>query len=76
MSQSGFVAGTLVHTDQGLVAIEQLSVGDRVLSKAENDPDGELIYQPITETHRFEHKSLYMLHVVEEFTDAIKNPTT
>lgn len=69
MSQSGFVAGTLVHTDQGLVPIEQLKVGDLVGSKAENDPDGELIYQRIKKTHRFEHKSLYMLHVVEEFTD-------
>ena len=69
MSQSGFVAGTLVHTDQGLVPIEQLKVGDLVGSKAENDPDGELIYQRITQTHRFEHKSLYMLHVVEQLSD-------
>ncbi|MFZ6875130.1 hypothetical protein ACO0LF_23950 [Undibacterium sp. Di27W] len=29
---SGFVAGTLVHTDSGLVAIEKIRVGDKLLS--------------------------------------------
>ncbi|RZU47414.1 ribosomal L31-like protein [Fluviicoccus keumensis] len=33
---SGFVAGTLVHTDKGLVPIELLRDGDMVLSKPEN----------------------------------------
>ena len=33
---SGFVAGTLVHTDQGLVPIQDIKVGDLVLSKHEN----------------------------------------
>lgn len=36
MTTSGFVAGTLVHTDKGLVPIEQLQVGDMVLSKHES----------------------------------------
>jgi hypothetical protein len=27
--QSGFVAGTLVHTDKGLVLIQDIKVGDR-----------------------------------------------
>ena len=31
-----FVAGTLVHTKEGLVPIEQLKIGDWVLSKPEN----------------------------------------
>lgn len=30
---TGFVAGTLVHTKSGLVPIEQLKVGDLVLSQ-------------------------------------------
>ncbi|WP_410472025.1 hypothetical protein ACGTJS_10545 [Faucicola mancuniensis] len=29
---SGFVAGTLVHTDKGLMPIQNLKVGDLVLS--------------------------------------------
>ncbi|ENV36535.1 hypothetical protein F959_02482 [Acinetobacter venetianus RAG-1 = CIP 110063] len=33
---TGFVAGTLVHTDKGLVPIQEIKVGDRVLSRPEN----------------------------------------
>jgi hypothetical protein len=43
---SGFVAGTLVHTDKGLVPIEQIKVGDLVLSKPENG-EGELAYKSV-----------------------------
>lgn len=35
--QSGFVAGTLVHTDKGLVPIQDIKVGDRVLSSLEHE---------------------------------------
>lgn len=31
----GFVAGTLVHTDKGLVPIQNIKVGDMVLSSPE-----------------------------------------
>ncbi|MCG3877998.1 Hint domain-containing protein [Psychrobacter sp. Ps6] len=60
-----FVAGTLVHTDKGLVPIQDLKVGDKVLSKSEGDPNGKLGYQKITETHKFENKSIYLLRLVE-----------
>lgn len=33
--QSGFVAGTLVHTDRGLVPVQDIKVGDMVLSRPE-----------------------------------------
>ena len=46
---SGFTAGTLVHTETGLVPIEQLKVGDKVLSKLA-DGLGEMVYKPIVET--------------------------
>ena len=46
---SGFTAGTLVHTETGLVPIEQLKIGDKVLSNAANG-SGELIYKAITNT--------------------------
>jgi len=42
MNNTGFVAGTLVLTDKGLVPIEQLKVGDMVLSRNEHNPDSEL----------------------------------
>lgn len=35
-----FIAGTLVHTKDGLKPIEQIKVGDWVLSRPEN-PEGE-----------------------------------
>lgn len=43
---SGFVAGTLVHTDKGLMPIKDIKVGDMVLSLDQNNPDGELVYKP------------------------------
>jgi|TARA_A100001518_G_C1227302_1_gene80939 hypothetical protein len=46
---SGFTAGTLVHTETGLVPIEQLEIGDKVLSKAA-DGLGDLVYKRITRT--------------------------
>ncbi|MFZ6759897.1 hypothetical protein ACO0K9_22085 [Undibacterium sp. Ji50W] len=43
--KSGFVAGTLVHTENGVVPIEKIQVGDMVLSTYRaNDP---LQYKPV-----------------------------
>ena len=50
MKNTGFVAGTLVHTDKGLVPIEQLKVGDRVLSRDEHNSEGELAYKRVLNT--------------------------
>lgn len=44
---SGFVAGTLVHTDKGLVPIQAIKVGDRVLSCPENDPNAPNEYKRV-----------------------------
>ena len=44
-----FVAGTLVHTDKGLVPIQELKIGDKVLSKDESG-EGELVYKPVIRT--------------------------
>jgi hypothetical protein len=52
---SGFVAGTLVHTDKGFVPIEQLKVGDWVLSKHESG-QGEQAYKRITKTFKSQEK--------------------
>jgi YD repeat-containing protein len=45
-----FVAGTLVHTPGGLVAIETIEVGDWVLAKSENNDGGEIHRRQVTET--------------------------
>ncbi len=55
MTTSGFVAGTLVHTDKGLVPIEQLKVGDRVLSKHESG-EGEQVYKRVVKTFKSAEK--------------------
>ena len=47
-----FPKGTLVHTQNGLVPIEQIKVGDMVLSKHESG-EGEQTYKPVTRV--FEH---------------------
>ena len=43
-----FVAGTLVHTKEGLVPIEQIRVGDWVLSQPEQK--GERAYKRVVKT--------------------------
>ncbi|MBC3935567.1 hypothetical protein H8K47_09350 [Undibacterium sp. CY7W] len=47
-----FAAGTLVHTKEGLVPIEQIKIGDWVLSKPENG--GEQAYKRVLKTFAYE----------------------
>ena len=53
-----FVAGTLVHTREGLRPIEQIKVGDYVLSKPESG-EGEQSYQRVTRTYEYEDREVY-----------------
>lgn len=57
--QAGVMAGTLVHTDQGLVAIEQLKVSDRVLSMSEEGV-GEKAYKRVVKTFKSPNKEKIM----------------
>lgn len=57
-SESGFVAGTLVHTKEGLRAIEQIKVGDSVLSKPENGEE-EPSYKPVLRTVEYGDKEVW-----------------
>jgi len=50
MNTSGFVSGTLVHTDKGLVPIKDIKVGDMVLSRDQHNAEGELVYKPVLHT--------------------------
>jgi hypothetical protein len=54
-----FVAGTLVHTKEGLVPIEKLCVGDWVLSQPEMK--GELAYRQVVNTLSFEDEEVCLL---------------
>ncbi|GAB6141020.1 hypothetical protein JCM14076_17490 [Methylosoma difficile] len=52
MPDGGFVAGTLVHTKQGLKPIELIRVGDWVLSKPESG-EGEHAYKRVSKTFEY-----------------------
>ncbi|WP_273431622.1 polymorphic toxin-type HINT domain-containing protein [Chitinibacter tainanensis] len=56
----GFVMGTLVHTKDGLRAIESLQVGDWVLAKDESG-QGDTAYKRVLKTLRFEDKEIWYL---------------
>ncbi|MDN3503494.1 polymorphic toxin-type HINT domain-containing protein [Psychrobacter sp. 5A.1] len=62
MNNKGFVAGTLVHTDKGLVPIQELKIGDKVLSKDESGK-GELVYKPVLRTIKSATKQKIMTSV-------------
>lgn len=50
----------MVHTNKGLVPVQDIKVGDMVLSLPENG-EGELAYQPVTETFVSEDKEIWAL---------------
>ena len=63
-----FVAGTLVHTKEGLVPIEKIKVGDYVLSKHESG-EGEQSYQRVTRTFVHEAQKVRCVDV-DGYTEA------
>lgn len=57
---SCFVAGTLVHTQEGLRPIEQIKVGDYVLSKSESG-EGEVSYKRVVKTFEREGQEVWFV---------------
>ncbi len=53
-----FVAGTLVHAKEGLTPIEQIKIGDWVLSKPESG-EGEVAYKRVVNTLEFDEKEVW-----------------
>lgn len=62
MPNNGFVAGTLIHTQTGLKPIEQIQVGDFVLSKPEIG-FGEVSYKRVVNTFEYEDKEVWYIEV-------------
>ncbi|KWX80493.1 hypothetical protein AMQ84_03375 [Paenibacillus riograndensis] len=56
-----FTAGTKILTDEGEKNIEDIEVGDKVLSKDETT--GEVAYQEVTYTFNHETDAIYNIHV-------------
>ena len=59
-----FPADTRITTDKGIVPIEQIKVGDRVLSKPESGK-GEPAFKPVIRTITHTDKELWQLTYVE-----------
>ncbi|MGG1617123.1 polymorphic toxin-type HINT domain-containing protein [Paenibacillus sp. NRS-1782] len=56
-----FTAGTKVQTDEGEKPIEDIEVGERVLSK--DEATGEVAYKEVTATFNHETDEIYNIHV-------------
>ena len=66
-----FVAGTLVATEDGQKPIEEIEVGDKVLSA--NPETGEIAYKTVEETYINETDELIHVHVNGETISATPN---
>ncbi|MDN3454145.1 MULTISPECIES: hypothetical protein [unclassified Psychrobacter] len=75
MINSGFVAGTLIHTDKGLVPIQDIKVGDLILSKPvlskPEDGSGDIEYKPVISTFKSPNKKkVFKVEYFNETVDA------
>lgn len=68
-----FTAGTKVLTDEGEKNIEDIEVGDMVLAKDENNPDGELAYKEVTALYRNQRDDIIKLYVGEQIIETTDN---
>lgn len=65
-NHSGFAGGTLVHTENGLVAIKNIKVGEKVLSREQS---GDVSYLQVKNITKTEHQLFYFLSVTEYIGD-------
>lgn len=68
-----FTAGTKVQTEEGEKNIEDIEVGDKVLAKDENNPDGELAYKEVTALYSNQRDDIIKLHVGEQVIETTDN---
>lgn len=69
MNNIGFVAGTLVHSDKGLVPIQDVKIGDMVLSRDQHKAEGELVYKPVLRTIVTENVPVFFATFTPESVD-------
>ncbi|WP_042196920.1 polymorphic toxin-type HINT domain-containing protein [Paenibacillus camerounensis] len=66
-----FTAGTKVQTDEGEKPIEEIEVGDRVLSK--NEETGEQAYKEVTHLYRNDKEIIFELTVGDQVIETTDN---
>lgn len=59
-AETGFTAGILIHTREGLVPIENIKVGDWVLAKPDGG-EGEVAYKRVLNTFAFDDKEVWLI---------------
>lgn len=64
---AGFVTGTLVHTDKGLVPIQEIEVGALVLSKPENE-QSETAFKNVVSKGVYETKTLWLVQAIKHWS--------
>ncbi len=67
MNNAGFVAGTLVRTDKGLVPIQDIKVGDLILTRPESGI-GDIEYKPVVKTFVHEDKEMWIVRLEKNNT--------
>nr|WP_269671042.1 polymorphic toxin-type HINT domain-containing protein [Paenibacillus sp. 481] len=60
-------------TNEGEKNIEDIEVGDMVLAKDENNPDGELAYKEVTNLYRNQRDDIIKLYVGEQIIETTDN---
>jgi hypothetical protein len=58
----GFAAGTLLHTDMGLVPIERVRIGDRVWSRPEGDAGATPAWRQVVAVRAFGEQAPVLVH--------------
>lgn len=73
-NQKGFAVGTLVHTDKGLVPIQEVQVGDRVLSRSETgEADESNEYKRVAKVISVEDSTIVQLPYLQESSPELIN---
>ena len=58
----GFAAGTLVHTDMGLIPIEQVRIGGRVWSRPQDDAGAPPAWRQVLKVSAFGEQEPFLFH--------------
>ncbi|WP_339783493.1 polymorphic toxin-type HINT domain-containing protein [Paenibacillus sp. FSL R7-0313] len=68
-----FTAGTKVQTDEGQKNIEDIEIGDMVLAKDENNPNGEVDYKEVTNLFRNQRDDIIKLYAGDQIIETTDN---
>ncbi len=71
-----FVAGTLVHTEDGMTAIEEIEVGDLVAARDQHNEDGEIEWKEVVDFFVNDKKPIVEVTFTDDATREFKFGST